>query len=408
MEEELGVMDHDGASRTGSLDIATPARPAPRPASKRRVWIVAAGGLLAVVLVLVGIKVAQIRTMINAGKAFVPPPESVSSAKVEASQWESSRSAVGTLVAVRAVTVASEVPGLVRKIGFDSGAFVRRGEVLVELDASTEEAQLAAAKADAELARATLERSRTLRASDYSSAADLDASVARAKQTTASVAQLQATIAKKTIRAPFDGRVAIRQVELGQVLAPGTLVASLQSIHPIYADFWLPQQALIDLTPGMKVRLRTDVFPQQGWEGEVTTINPEVDVSTRNVRVRATFPNQDGRLRPGMFANVEVISPEKRSVLVIPATAVIYAPYGDSVFALEEKKEGAGEPSLVARQKFVRLGERRGDLVTVVSGLAAGETVVSSGAFKLRNGAAVVVRNDLAPNAELAPKPVDK
>src|SRR6266481_6915257 len=172
MEEELGVMDHDGASRTGSLDIATPARPAPRPASKRRVWIVAAGGLLAVVLVLVGIKVAQIRTMINAGKAFVPPPESVSSAKVEASQWESSRSAVGTLVAVRAVTVASEVPGLVRKIGFDSGAFVRRGEVLVELDASTEEAQLAAAKADAELARATLERSRTLRASDYSSAAD--------------------------------------------------------------------------------------------------------------------------------------------------------------------------------------------------------------------------------------------
>ncbi|HKC58451.1 MAG TPA: efflux RND transporter periplasmic adaptor subunit, partial [Myxococcales bacterium] len=253
-----------------------------------------------------------------------------------------------------------------------------------------------------------LERSRTLRASDYSSAADLDASVARAKQTTASVAQLQATIAKKTIRAPFDGRVAIRQVELGQVLAPGTLVASLQSIHPIYADFWLPQQALIDLTPGMKVRLRTDVFPQQGWEGEVTTINPEVDVSTRNVRVRATFPNQDGRLRPGMFANVEVISPEKRSVLVIPATAVIYAPYGDSVFALEEKKEGAGEPSLVARQKFVRLGERRGDLVTVVSGLAAGETVVSSGAFKLRNGAAVVVRNDLAPNAELAPKPVDK
>jgi len=408
MEEELGVMDHDGASRTGSLDIATPARPAPRPASKRRVWIVAAGGLLAVVLVLVGIKVAQIRTMINAGKAFVPPPESVSSAKVEASQWESSRSAVGTLVAVRAVTVASEVPGLVRKIGFDSGAFVRRGEVLVELDAATEEAQLAAAKADAELARATLERSRTLRASDYSSAADLDASVARAKQTTASVAQLQATIAKKTIRAPFDGRVAIRQVELGQVLAPGTLVASLQSIHPIYADFWLPQQALIDLTPGMKVRLRTDVFPQQGWEGEVTTINPEVDVSTRNVRVRATFPNQDGRLRPGMFANVEVISPEKRSVLVIPATAVIYAPYGDSVFALEEKKEGAGEPSLVARQKFVRLGERRGDLVTVVSGLAAGETVVSSGAFKLRNGAAVVVRNDLAPNAELAPKPVDK
>jgi len=387
--------------------LDTPTSRAARPSNRRRTWIVAIAALLGVILVLVGIKGLQIRTMINAGKSFAPPPESVSSAKVQASQWEASRSAVGTLVAVRAVTVASEVPGLVRRIGFESGAFVHRGEVLVELDSSTEQAQLAAAKADAELARATLERSRTLRASDYSSAADLDAADARAKQTTATVAQLQATIAKKTIRAPFDGRVAIRQVELGQVLSPGTLVASLQSIHPIHADFWLPQQALTDLASGMKVRLRTDVFPQQSWEGEVTTINPEVDVSTRNVRVRATFPNPDGRLRPGMFANVDVISPQKRSVVAIPSTAVIYAPYGDSVFALE-KKEGANDGALVARQKFVRLGERRGDLVAVISGLTAGETVVSSGAFKLRNGAAVVVRNDFAPAAELAPKPVDE
>jgi len=408
MDEDLGVVDHDGARPEASLEIATRSRHVPRSSNRRRIWIVAVAALVGVVLILVGIKAAQIRSMINAGKSFAPPPESVTSAKVEATQWESSRSAVGTLVAVRAVTVASEVPGLVRRIGFESGAFVRRGEVLVELDASTEEAQLAAARADAELARATLERSRTLRASDYSSAAELDAADARAKQTVANVAMLQATIAKKTIRAPFDGRVAIRQVELGQVLSPGTLVASLQSIDPIHADFWLPQQALIDLAPGMRVRLRTDVFPQQGWDGVVTTINPEVDVSTRNVRVRATFPNPDGRLRPGMFANVDVISPEKRSVLVIPATAVIYAPYGDSVFALEEKKDPGREVTLVARQKFVRLGERRGDLVAVVSGLTAGETVVSSGAFKLRNGTAVVVRNDLAPSAELAPKPVDK
>ena len=408
MDEYLGIARHDGTDPEGSVETATPSRHLPRRSNRRRVWIVAVAALVAVVLILVGIKAAQIRSMINAGKSFAPPPESVTSAKVEASQWESSRSAVGTLVAVRAVTVASEVPGLVRRIGFDSGAVVRRGEVLVELDASTEQAQLTAAKADAELARATLERSRTLRASDYSSAAELDASDARAKQTVANVAMLQATIAKKTIRAPFDGRVAIRQVELGQVLSPGTLIASLQSIQPIHVDFWLPQQALTDLAPGMKVRLRTDVFPQQSWEGAVTTINPEVDVSTRNVRVRGTLPNPDGRLRPGMFANVDVISPEKRPVLVIPATAVIYAPYGDSVFALEEKKDPAGQATLVARQKFVRLGERRGDLVAVVSGLTAGETVVSSGAFKLRNGATVVVRNDLAPSAELAPKPVDK
>ena len=408
MDEYLGVIRHDGAAPEDSVEIATRSRHDSRAPNRRRVWIVAIAALVFVVLVLVGIKAAQIRSMINAGKSFAPPPESVSSAKVEASQWESSRSAVGTLVAVRAVTVASEVPGLVRRIGFDSGAFVRRGDVLVELDSSTEEAQLAAARADGELARATLERSRTLRAADYSSAADFDAADARAKQTAANVGMLRATIAKKTIRAPFDGRVAIRQVELGQVLSPGTLVASLQSIDPVHADFWLPQQALTDLAPGMKVRLRTDVFPQQAWEGVVTTINPEVDVSTRNVRVRSTFPNPDGRLRPGMFANVDVISPEKRPVLVIPATAVIYAPYGDSVFALEEKKDPAGQVMLAARQKFVRLGERRGDLVAVVSGLTAGETVVSSGAFKLRNGAAVVVRNDLAPSAELAPKPVDK
>jgi membrane fusion protein (multidrug efflux system) len=374
----------------------------------RRVWIVAILGLLAVVLILAGIKGGQIGAMVQANKTFAPPPESVTSAKVETLEWQSGRSAIGTLVAVRGVTLASEVPGTVRDIRFESGAFVRRGEVLVKLDTSTEEAQLAAARADAELARANLERQRALRQSRTNTPADLDAAEARAKQTTANVATLEATIAKKTIRAPFDGRISIRQVELGQVLASGTAIATLVSVHPIYADFWLPQQALADLRPGMQARLRTDVFPNRTWDGEVSTVNPEVDVSTRNVRVRATFPNTDGTLRPGMFANVEVLSPDKRRVLVIPATAVIYAPYGDSVFAIDEKKDPSGNASLVAQQKFVRLGERRGDLVEVVSGVNAGETVVSSGAFKLRNGMTLVVRNDLAPQAEAAPKPTDK
>jgi membrane fusion protein, multidrug efflux system len=388
---------------SGSLKAARP------PRKRGKAWILAIIGLVAVIAVLVAIKAGQIGVMIKAGKSFTMPPDAVTSAKVEATQWEAARSAVGTLVAVRAVTVASELPGLVRKIGFDSGAFVRKGEVMVELDISTEEAQLAAARADSELARATLERSRTLRKSDFTSAADLEASEARAKQANANAAMLSATIAKKTIRAPFDGRVAIRQVELGQVVGSGTPIASLQSIHPIYADFWLPQQALTDLTPGMRARLRTDVFAKKSWEGTVSVVNSEVDVSTRNVRVRAAFPNPDGRLLPGMFANVEVVAPDKRPVLVIPATAVLYAPYGDSVFALEESPPQAGQqPALVAKQKFVRLGERRGDLVAVVSGLAAGETVVSSGAFKLRNGSAVTVRNDLAPTAELTPNAVDR
>jgi len=392
-----------GAGPSGSLDTTV------RPPKRRRTWILAILGLVLVVLALVGIKGGQIGVMIKAGKSFAMPPESVTSAKVEAMQWESSRAAVGTLVAVRAVTVASELPGLVRRIGFDSGAFVRKGEVMVQLDTSTEEAQLAAARADADLARATLERSRKLRKSDFTSAADLETAEARAKQAGANVDTLVATIAKKTIRAPFDGRVAIRQVELGQVVGSGTPIASLQSIHPIYADFWLPQQALADLIPGMRARLRTDVFAKQSWEGTVSVINSEVDVSTRNVRVRAIFPNTDGRLLPGMFANVEVLAPEKRSVLVIPATAILYAPYGDSVFALEETPPKAGEkPALIAKQKFVRLGERRGDLVAVASGLAAGETVVSSGAFKLRNGSAVTVHNELAPTAELTPNAVDR
>jgi membrane fusion protein, multidrug efflux system len=376
--------------------------------SKRRVWVIAVVALVGVVAILAAIKASQIGKMINAGKSFAIPPESVTSTKVEAAEWQASRAAVGTAVAMRTVTVASEVPGLVRELGFDSGAFIRKGEILVKLDSSAEEAQLAAARADAELAKATLARQRSLRQSNVTSPADLDAAEARAKQAGANVATLQATIAKKTIRAPFDGRVSIRQVELGQVLASGTSVASLVAVDPIHADFWLPQQALAELKVGMVARLKSDVFPQASWEGKLTTINPEVDVATRNVRVRATFANPDGRLRPGMFVNVEVLSPDKRNLLVIPSTAILYAPYGDSVFAIEEKKDDPGKGTLIARQKFVRLGERKGDLVEVISGLAKGETIVSSGAFKLRNGAAVVVKNELAPKIEVAPKPVDQ
>jgi membrane fusion protein, multidrug efflux system len=407
MHTEWGNAAPEKAAPEGTAALSS--GPERRPARKRRTWILAILGLLAVVAVLAGIKAGQIGVMIKAGKSFAIPPEAVSSAKVEATQWESSQSAVATLVAVHSVTVASELPGLVRKIGFDSGAFVRKGDVMVQLDTSTEEAQLVAARADAELAKVTLERSQRLRKSDYTSAADLDAAEAKAKQANANVATLVATIAKKTIRAPFNGRVAIRQVELGQVVGSGTPIASLQSIDPIYADFWLPQQALADVTPGMRSRLRTDVFTKRSWEGNVTVVNSEVDVSTRNVRIRATFPNSDGRLLPGMFANVDVIAPQKEQVLIIPATAVLYAPYGDSVFAIEEAKpEPREKAALVAKQKFVRLGERRGDLVAVASGLTPGETIVSSGAFKLRNGSAVVVRNDLAPTAELQPNAVDR
>ena len=372
-----------------------------------RPWGVVVAGLVLVLALLGGVKAAQIVTMVRAAETFAPPPEAVTSARVQAVEWDPTTAGIASLVAVRGVTLGAELAGTVREIDFESGASVKSGAVLVRLDTSTEEAQLASALADASLARINLERARRLQRGEANSKADLDAADARAKQAEALVASLRAAIAKKTIRAPFDGRIAIRQVELGQVVSPGTPIASLQSVTPMHADFWLPQRALAVLRPGQRARLRTDAFPGAEWTGEVTTVNPEVDPATRNVRVRATFENGDGRLRPGMFANVEVLSDEKQPVLMIPATAVMFAPYGDSVFAIEEKRGAAAQTTRVVRQKFVRTGERRGDLVEVTAGLAAGETIVSSGAFKLRNGATVAVNDALAPDAQVAPKPTD-
>lgn len=376
--------------------------------TRRKLWLATILGLVAIVGSLAAIKATQIRAMIRSGETQVPPPESVTTAEVKRESWEQARAAIGTLVAVRGVTLGAEVTGTVIEIAFDSGAFVREGDLLVKLDTSTEEAQLAAAQAEAALAKVSLERAQTLRQGGSNTPADLDAARATSKQAGASVGSLKALIAKKSIRAPFAGRIAIRQVELGQVVSPGTPVASLQSVSPIHIDFFLPQQALAELSEGQRARASVDIYPGESWEGEVATINPEVDPATRNVRVRATFLNPDGRLLPGMFANVDVVSPERRSVLVIPGTAVLYAPYGDSVFVLEEKADEAGRSVLLARQRLVRLGERRGDFVAVARGLDAGETVVSSGAFKLRNGAPVAVNNAHSLRPELSPKPVDE
>ncbi len=397
-------MSSDASARAGqdlSLELNPPVK------SKKRIIVAVVGGLVIVVGLLVGIKAMQIAAMIKTTKSFAPPPESVASAKVESAQWQASRSAIGTIVAVRAVTLGAEVTGMVREILFDSGESVKKGQVLVRLDTSIEQAQLESALADEALAKLTLDRQRKLRENGVNAAAELDAAEARAKQTAAAVASLRATIAKKTIRAPFDGRVAIRQVELGQIVSSGTPIASLHSVTPIYAEFSLPQQALAEVKVGQKVQMHVDIFPGSTWEGKVSVINPEVDVATRNVRIRATFDNPDGRLTPGMFANVDVLSNEKRRVTVIPATSVIFAPFGDSVYVLEGKKDPAGKTNTVARQRFVRLGERRGDFVEVISGVSPGETVASSGAFKLRNGVAVMVNNAMAPNPQLAPKPTD-
>ncbi|WP_223738945.1 efflux RND transporter periplasmic adaptor subunit [Corallococcus sp. AS-1-12] len=379
----------------------------PPRASRLKRWILGVLLLLGVFAGLAAVKAGQIMSMISAGETFVPPPESVTSAQAQSFGWQGTRSAVGTVMALRGVTLSAELPGVVTDIRFENGASVKKGQVLVQLDTSSEQAQLAGAEADAELARLTRERAEKLHAQGANTQSDLDAVRARALQSAAAVAHLKSLIAKKTIRAPFDGRIGIRQVELGQLVSPGNPIASLQSSTPAIVEFQLPQQALAQVKQGQKVRLRVDVFPGESWEGDLTTINPEVELSSRNVRMRATVPNADGRLLPGMFASVEVLSDASEQVVAIPATAVLFAPYGDSVFTLSEGKDAAGKTALLARQQFVRLGERRGDYVAVTSGLKPGQTVVSSGVFKLKNGAAVVVNNALAPPTEVAPQPVN-
>lgn len=363
-------------------------------------------GLLCLVGALAGLKLLQFQTMAAQGAKFAPPPETVTTAEVKADRWQPVLTAIGSVAAVQGVTVSAETSGTVKNIAFESGATVRAGEVLVELDTAIEQAQLRSAIASADLARANLERARDLRTRNLVSAADFDAAEAQAKQTLAQVDNLRAVLAKKTVRAPFAGRLGIRQVNLGQFLDNGAAIVSLQSLDPVYVDFALPQRYLAQLRSGMTVRVTTDAFPQQTFAGQLTAISPEVDSVTRNVRLQATLANPEGRLQPGMYVEVTVVLPETEPVLMIPATAVLYAPYGDSVFVLENKKdEKTGAVGQMLNQKFVRLGPARGDFVVVASGLEAGQTVASTGVFKLRNGMSVVVDNTLAPQPQLAPKP---
>lgn len=365
-------------------------------------------GILLVVGVLVGTKLLQFRAMAAAGEQMVPPPETVTSAQVKAESWPNTVAASGSIEAVQGVTVGAEMPGKVAKIAFEAGARVEAGDLLVQLDTTSEEAQLRAAEASAQLAKASLDRSRDLASKNTISQAEFDAADAQFKQAMAEADTIRATIAKKTIRAPFAGRLGLRFVNLGQILREGEAITTLQTLDPVYVNFSMPQQRLAVLKTGGAVRVTTDAAPESTFEGEITAISPEIDVTTRNVRVQATIPNVEEKLRTGMFANVEVVLPSAEKVLVIPVTAVVYAPYGDSVFLIEEKKdEKTGKVAQTLRQQFVRLGQARGDFVAVTTGLKAGDTVASSGVFKLRAGMAVAVDNTLAPNAQLAPNPTN-
>lgn len=389
-------------------DVAKPETLKGKVKTKWKPIFIAIAGVVGLLILLGLIKGLQISTMISAGKKMVPPPETVTSAIVKEENWAPTLRAIGSISPVQGAIVSAELAGVVSQVGFENGGVAKKGDLLVQLDASAEEAQLHSAEADLQLARADLERSHDLAARKVISKAEIDAAESKFKQKSGAVDQMRSMITKKTVRAPFDGQLGIRQVNVGQSLEAGQPVVPLTSLDRLFADFSLPQQNIGKLSAGLEVNVTTDALPGHVFTGKLTAVNSMVDTATRNVTLQATLENPEHLLRPGMFGKVEVILPEQRKALVIPGSAISYAPFGDSVFVIEKKKdEKTGKETQSIRQQFVRVGEARGDFVSINEGLKAGETVVGTGVFKLRNGMAVTINNDLAPKPQLNPTPVD-
>ena len=351
------------------------------------------------------VKFRQIQTAIGQAAAFQPPPEAVTTIVAAAEEWPSTLNAIGTMAAVQGVTVSADLPGTVDSIGFESGQIVREGEVLALLDTRQEQAQLAAADAQRDLARLNYERMQGLLTGNVISQAEFDRANADFRQTQARVGEIRAAIDRKTIRAPFSGVLGIRRVNLGQYMSGGDALVTLQSTSPIYVNFGVPQQAVAQMRTGRIVRVTADELPGVEFNGRITAVDSAVDPSTRNVQIQATLANPAGNLRPGMFVKAAVTLGARSPVVALPASAISYAPYGDSVFVVGEMKDRNGASYRGVRQQFVKLGESRGDQISVVSGLKPGDEVVTSGVFKLRNGAAVLVNNKVRPGNNPAPKP---
>jgi membrane fusion protein (multidrug efflux system) len=378
--------------------------------------------VLAVIGGLAALKTAQISTLIKSGEEGAkmgPPPESVGTTKTSKANWEETIDAVGSVASAKGVTISTEVPGAVKRIAFESGDTVKAGEVLVELESSIEQAQLASAVAELDLAKMTAGRSKALsergslaRAAFDQDQAVLDAAVAR-------VAGLRAQVGKKVIRAPFSGRLGIREVNIGQYLSPGTPIATLESVEESFVDFSVPQQRLADVKEGGGVRIMigsNDDAKRATIEGTITAIDPSISISTRSVQVRARVPDEQALLRPGMFVDVAVVLPTGTAVVTAPSTAIVHAPYGDSVFIVEDKKKDSpgmaktpdGKPVKVARQQFVRTGRQRGDFVAILEGVKEGQELVTAGAFKLRNGAPIVITDQAVTDPKLDPRPENR
>ena len=367
--------------------------------------IVALGVMVVIAAALGFVKFKQIQFNIAQGAAFQPPPEAVTTIVAQQEAWATSLSAIGTLAAVQGVTVSADLPGIVERIAFESGQAVRAGDVLAVLDTRQEQAQLAALEAQRELARLTFNRIQGLLNERVISQAEFDRATAEFQQTDARVGEVRAGIDRKTIRAPFSGILGLRQVNLGQYLAGGGELVMLQSLNPIYVNFGVPQQSLVQIPVGRSIRITTNDAAGHEWTGRVSAIDSKVDEATRNIQIQATLANPDGQLRPGMFVQAEVGLGPSQALVALPASAVSYAPFGDSVFVVVELKGQDGRAYRGVRQQFVKLGASRGDQISVLSGVKPGDEVVSSGVFKLRNGAAVQINNQVKPGNNPSPKP---
>ncbi len=372
--------------------------------AKRMILMLVAAALL--VGALGYFKLRQVQAAVKGG-AFQPPPAAVTTIVAKQETWPSTLSVVGTTAPVHGVTVSADLPGTVDTITFDSGKFVHEGDVLVQLDTRQERAQLAAMEAQRDLAKINYDRMRQLVNGGVISRMDYDKSTAEQRQTEANVGEIKATIQRKTIRAPFSGILGIRQVNLGQYMSAGTAIVSLQALNPIYANFNVPQQVMSQMRPGQNVKISTDGASGHEYSGRVNALESTVDESTRNVQVQATLANPENKLRPGMFVQVEVGVGAQRSLFPLPASAINYAPFGDSVYIVTDLKGPNGKTYRGVRQQFVKIAGARGDQVGIVSGLNQGDEVVTSGAFKLRNGAAVAVNNKIQPGNNPSPKPED-
>jgi len=364
---------------------------------------------LAVTAVLVAglgfVKFRQIQTAIGQAAAFQPPPEAVTTVVAGEEHWPATLSAIGTVAAVQGVEVSADLPGTVEVVAFDSGQSVREGDVLAKLDTRQELAQLAAAEAQRELARLNFERMQGLLDEQVISRAEFDRATADLRQGEARVGEIRSAIDRKTIRAPFSGLLGIRHVNRGQYLSAGDNLVTLQSLNPIYVNFGVPQQAMAELRSGRDVRISSADGKGGAFTGHITAVDSIVDPATRNIQAQATLPNPGGVLRPGMFVQAEVTLGGSSAIIPLPASAISYAPYGDSVFVVTDLKDPAGKSYRGVRQQFVKVGTGRGDQIGIVSGLKVGDEVVTSGVFKLRNGAAVLVNNKITPANSPKPQP---